>query len=57
MSQESDHDKLIRIDERTARIEQWQSNHMEHHFRYMLLAWTVTLGALVTTAIALIKAL
>jgi len=53
----NDHDLLIRIDERTVRMEKWCSNHDVHHFRYTMLAWSVALGAIVTLAIALIKVL
>ena len=57
MSEQSDHDLLIRIDERTERLEKWSSNHDVHHFRYNILAWGVALSAIVTLAIALIKLL
>lgn len=53
----SDHDLLIRVDERTERIEKWCFNHDVHHFRYNLLAWSIAAGAIVTLAIALIKVL
>lgn len=51
----TDHDLLIRIDERTEDLEKQFSNHLQHHFRYSILAWTVTLGALVTMVIALLR--
>ena len=46
---------LIRVDERVENIEKWCTNHTEHHFKRELLAWTVTLGALVTLVIALLR--
>ena len=52
---ESDRDLLIRVDERSERVERWCYNHDAHHFRYMMLAWSVAAGAIVTLAIALIK--
>jgi hypothetical protein len=39
---------LIRVDERTARLEKWTSNHMEHHRRLFL--------AFVSAAISIILA-
>lgn len=53
----SDHDLLIRVDERTGRIDKWCFNHDSKHFRYNLLAWSVTLGAIITLGIMLIKVL
>jgi len=49
----SDHDLLIRIDERVAKLERCMTNHLKHH-------WAVTLAALsaaVTLAVALVWAL
>lgn len=48
---------LIRLDERTNRLDKWASNHDIHHFRYNILAWSVALGAIITLAISLIKVL
>ena len=50
-----DRELLVRIDERTGLLSTQFSNHLQHHFRYSILAWTVTLGALVTMVIALLK--
>jgi len=47
----TDHDLLIRIDERLKTVENNQENHLRHHFRYNLLAWTVALGALISLLI------
>lgn len=52
-----DRELLIRVDERSERVERWCYNHDSHHFRFMLLAWGVALSAIITLAIALIKVL
>jgi len=52
-----DREMLIRIDERQQQFEKVMDNHLQHHFRYTILAWSLTLGALVTLAIALLKVL
>lgn len=57
MKEQSDHDLLIRIDERTEILERHFDNHLKHHFRYNLLAWSVALGAIVTLTVVLIKLL
>lgn len=51
----SDHDLLIRVDERTGRIDKWCANHVEHHFRYTIMAWTATIGLVVALILALAK--
>ena len=51
----NDHDLLIRVDERTGRIEKWCENHTEHHFRYTIMAWTATIGLVVALILALVK--
>lgn len=64
VSDRNDHDLLIRIDERTKTFEHRMDdyntkidNHLRHHFRYNILAWSIAGGAIVTLAIALIKVL
>ncbi len=52
-----DRDLLIRIDERTKTFEKQMSNHLVHHFRYNLLAWTVTLGAVISLIFIIVRAL
>jgi len=51
----SDHDLLIRIDERTREFQRAMDNHLKHHFRYALMAWGVTLTALAGLITILIK--
>ncbi len=52
-----DHDLLIEVNTKQDILMQQFTNHLQHHFRYNILAWSITLGALITTAIALIKVL
>ena len=52
---QADHDLLVRIDERTARLEKWATNHSEHHFRRELAAWTACIGLIITMIILLLK--
>lgn len=53
MTDEERDELLIRLDERTGRIDKWCSNHDIHHFRYNLMAWGIAL----TSIIALVAAL
>ena len=46
---------LIRLDERQTIFERHFDNHLAHHFRYSILAWTITAGALITALFSLIK--
>ena len=50
-----DRELLIRVDERSERVERWCYNHDSQHFRYNLLAWSVALGAIITLAICVTK--
>lgn len=54
---DSDHDLLIKVDTKQDILIQQFNNHLQHHFRYNILAWSITLGALITMAITLIKVL
>jgi len=53
----SDHDVLICLEVKLEEIKTDFENHLVHHFRYSIMAWGVALGAIVTLAIALVKAL
>jgi len=55
MEIQTDHDLLIRIDERTKNFETQMMNHLKHHFRYNVLAWTVALGAIVSLLLIVLK--
>ncbi len=50
-----DRELLIRIDERTKTFEQQMTNHLVHHFRYSILAWAVTIGAIVSLILIIVK--
>ena len=50
----SDHDLLIRLDERTSRMEIWMTNHDTHHFRYNIMAWGIALSAIIGLIVALV---
>jgi len=54
---DSDHDILIELKVILEELKRDFDNHLQHHFRYTLLAWSVALGAIITLAIALIKVL
>lgn len=53
----NDHDILIRLDEKVTDIKESLDNHLTHHFRYNLLAWSITASAIIALIIALIKVL
>jgi len=57
MSEQTDHDLLICIDAKLKVLKEQFENHLNHHFRYSLMAWGIALGAIVTLAIGLIKLL
>lgn len=41
----SDHDLLIRIDERLQKVDRCLTNHLSHHWRVTVLVLAVALGA------------
>jgi len=53
----NDHDLLVETVTILRELKKDFDNHLVHHFRYNILAWSVALGAIVTMAIALIKVL
>jgi len=53
----NDHDNIIEIKTILKELKTDFENHLSHHFRYTLLAWSIAAGAIVTLAIALIKVL
>lgn len=57
MSDRGDHDLLIEINTTLKELKVDFDNHLVHHFRYNILAWSIAAGAIVTLAIALIKVL
>lgn len=44
---ESDHDILIEIRIIQRELQKQFSNHLTHHFKYQVLAWSLILGSLV----------
>jgi hypothetical protein len=48
----SDHDLLVRIDERVKRIDRCLSNHLAHHWALTLVIATALVGAVVTMWVA-----
>ena len=55
MSVQTDHDLLVRIDERTKTFERQMENHLKHHLRYSLLAWSVALGAIIRLILVVVR--
>jgi len=53
----NDHDLLIEAVTILKELKRDFDNHLVHHFRYNILAWSIAAGAIVTLAIALIKVL
>jgi hypothetical protein len=51
------HDLLIEMNTILKELKKDFDNHLIHHFRYSILAWSVALGSIITLAIALIKVL
>ena len=46
---------LVRLDERTKYFGKTMDNHLVHHFRYNILAWTVALGAIISLILKMWK--
>lgn len=51
----SDHDLLIRIDQRTDTLEKGFSNHLTSHFRINLMAWAAALAAITALIIVVLS--
>jgi len=54
---DNEHDLLIETVTILKELKKDFENHLVHHFRYNILAWSIAAGAIVTLAIALIKVL
>lgn len=50
----SDHDILVRVDERTKTLITWATNHDAHHFRYNLLAWSIAITAIISLIVFIV---
>jgi len=48
-------DLLIRLDERTAKLDRDMSNHLKSHLRYSIMAWTAALTAIGALIIQLLS--
>jgi len=48
-------ERTLDLDERSKQQEKAMDNHLEHHFKYSIMAWTIALGAVVTTILALYR--
>lgn len=53
MEQISDHDLLIRIDERVRKLDRCMSNHFRQHWAILLAAGTAMLGAVASIVVVL----
>ena len=54
MKQMSDHDLLIRIDERVEKLTRCMRNHLRHHWAITLTAFTAMLAAATSIVITLV---
>ena len=54
MAEPTDHDLLIRIDERLQRVENCLVNHLQHHWAVTITALGATVGAIAAAIIALL---
>jgi len=50
-----DHDKIIEINVKLDGLIEQFSNHLKHHFRYSILAWSITLTALISLILMILK--
>ena len=48
-------ERLIRIETDVSYLKEAMNNHLSHHFRYTIMAFSVALGALATLATIIIK--
>jgi len=53
--QMSDHDLLIRIDERVDKLDRCMSSHFRHHWAILLAAGTAMIGAITSLLIAIAR--
>ena len=51
----TDHDLLIRIDERVQKLDRCMTNHLRHHWAVTMLALGAVLSAALSLLIALVK--
>jgi len=53
LSEPTDHDLLIRIDERVGKLDRCMTNHLAHHWAVSVAALAAALTALASLAVAL----
>jgi len=53
--EKTDHDLLIEVNERTKTIETGLFNHLSDHKKYMVMAWSTSIGLIITLLTLLIK--
>ena len=53
MGEPTDHDLLVRIDERVAKLDRCMTNHLAHHWAVTLALVGAVLAALASLAVAL----
>lgn len=51
----TDHDILIRLDEKVDDMREKLRNHLLHHFRYTLLAWSIAGSTIVALILLILK--
>jgi hypothetical protein len=54
MNMQERNELLVRLDERTAKLEEWTMNHDHAHLRYNIMAWGIALTAIVGLIVALL---
>ena len=55
MAEPSDHDLLIRIDERVTKLDRCMTNHLRHHWAVTMLALGAVVSALLSLLIQLAR--
>ena len=59
MDERNDHDVLICVEVKLKELiedfKDFRTNHLNHHFRYNLLAWSIAGMAIISLLVALIK--
>ena len=55
MKKTTDHDLLIRLDEKMDAVKLCLTNHLAHHSKYNLMVWTTAASALSALLLSLIR--
>lgn len=51
----NDHDLLIKMDVKLDTLKTSFCNHLQDHKKYMIMAWTISIGAIVSLILIIIK--